>query len=179
MNENWKEVKGFEGFYEVSETGIVRTLERYSNRKSKLGNPSPLVIKSKIKLANLSKTGYLTIALVKKNKTYTTYLHRIIAEAFVEGKKDEKYVVNHINGIKTDNRIENLEWVTSSQNNIHALDKKLRRTRNDVDEAFVKSVMELRKKNLTNKNIAELLKSSASRIQGITSERTYKRIRKS
>ncbi|MDF2931245.1 MAG: prophage LambdaSa2, endonuclease family protein [Chryseobacterium sp.] len=179
MNENWKEVKGFEGFYEVSETGIVRTVERVSNRKSKLGNPSSIVIKSKVKLANLSKVGYLTIALVKENKTYTTYLHRIIAEAFVDRKKDEKYVVNHINGIKTDNRIENLEWVTSSQNNIHALDKNLRRTRKDVDEAFVNSVMELKNKNLTNKNIAELLNSTENRVQGITSERTYKRIRKS
>jgi hypothetical protein len=51
--------------------------------------------------------------VVKENKTITTY-HRIIAEAFVERFLETDIVVNHINGIKNDNRIENLEWVTSS-----------------------------------------------------------------
>ncbi len=175
MKEIWKDVKNYEGLYELSNFGKVRTVERIVLRKSKLGKLTNFKINSKIKIANLSKGGYLTIAIVKENKTITTYLHRIIAEVFVEKEKPNYNVVNHINGIKTDNRIENLEWTSSSQNNIHALDNFLRETRKNISIEFIEKVKELRNNGFKNYEIANQLNSTTSIIQGITSGRTYKR----
>ena len=173
----WKDVKGFEGLYEVSNTGEVRTVERTILRKSKLGKLSEYLIKSSIKKPYKNKSGYVTIAIVKDNKTITTYLHRIIAEAFVERILETDIVVNHINGIKNDNRIENLEWVTSSTNNVHALDTGLRSTRKSMTPEFIESVLELRNQGLLISEIATKLSTTNAIIQGITSGNTYKRIR--
>ena len=176
QNEVWKPVKGFEGFYEVSNLGQVKTVERTILRKTALGKFSEYVVKEAIKKPYQNKIGYVTIAIVKENKTITTYLHRIIAEAFVERVSELDNVVNHINGIKNDNRIENLEWVTSSINNIHALDTGLRNTRGSMSLEFVNSVLELRKKGLINSEIANQLKTTEAIVQGITSGKTYKRL---
>lgn len=176
MKEIWKQINGYEGMYEVSNFGKVRTIQRTILRKTKLGNLRPFIIKSKIKTANFSKNGYMTIALVKENKTYTTYLHRIIADAFVTGKTSDNNVVNHINGNKTDNRVENLEWVSSSENNLHALDNFLKSTRKGVTSEFINEVVKHKSIGLSNSNIAKLMNSTKSIIQGITSGRTYKRL---
>lgn len=64
----WKDVKGFEGLYEVSNTGEVRTVERTILRKSKLGKLSEYLIKSLIKKPYKNKSGYVTIAIAKENK---------------------------------------------------------------------------------------------------------------
>jgi hypothetical protein len=70
--------------------------------------------------------GYMQVVLCKdlKYKNYT--IHRLVAEAYVDNVNNYK-MVNHINGIKTDNRIENLEWVTASQNIQHAFDTGLKK----------------------------------------------------
>lgn len=126
-NQIWKPVNGFEGLYEVSSDGQVRTVSRIASQKN--GGLYP--VKSKIKVARRTKSGYMQVALVRNNITHNTYLHRIIGEAFIL-KPEGCDVINHINGIKNDNRIENLEWVTSSQNNLHALENKLRKPKNAV-----------------------------------------------
>jgi hypothetical protein len=69
--------------------------------------------------ANINSSGYLKVGLYNKNGIKYFNIHRLIAENFIENKF-QKPQVNHINGIKTDNRIENLEWVTASQNSKHA-----------------------------------------------------------
>lgn len=175
-NEIWKPVKGFEGLYEVSNLGEVKTVERTILRKSALGKFSEYLVKSAIKKPYQNKSGYVTIAIIKENKTITTYLHRIIAEAFVERISETDIVVNHINGIKNDNRIENLEWVTSSTNNVHALDTGLRSTRKSMTKEFINSVLELREQGLVHSEIATKLKTTIAIVQGITSGNTYKRI---
>jgi hypothetical protein len=98
--ENWKDILGYEMLYEVSSNGNIR------NKKT-----------SKI-LSNKSNS-YVTVSLFKNKICKRFTAHRIVAEAFIKNPLNKKEV-NHINGIKNDNRIENLEWCTSSENINHS-----------------------------------------------------------
>ena len=99
----WKPVKGFEDKYRVSRTGEVFSLER------------KVVLNTRINEIN----GYPYVMLCSRSKKVRHYIHRLVAEAYIE-KKDPKFIVNHLNGIKTDNRVENLEWCSYGDNNRHA-----------------------------------------------------------
>lgn len=73
----------------------------------------------KFKKVRIDRAGYNTIRMCKHGKTKTYFVHRLLAEAFIPNPLNKPFV-NHINGVKTDNRIENLEWVSHSENIIHA-----------------------------------------------------------
>ena len=107
MIEIWKPVKEFEGLYEVSNLGQVRSLNYKRTKGTKI-----------LKLV-IDKDGYLRVNLYKNGKQYNKKVHRLVTAAFIpnpEGKTE----VNHIDGNKTNNRVENLEWVTHSENIQHA-----------------------------------------------------------
>ena len=101
MQEVWKPIKGFEGLYEVSNLGNVR------NTNGRLRKPF------------LIHQGYLMIDLFHNYKRTHARVNRLVAEAFIPNP-DKKTEVNHKNGSKTDNRAENLEWTSKSENMIHA-----------------------------------------------------------
>ena len=115
MEEIWKDIKGFEGRYQVSNMGRVRSLDRWSKDKH------PHFIKGKILKPILnkkehSKLGYYHVSLSDGNRNYTHYeVHRLVALHFVPGYK-KGLVVNHINENSLDNRAENLEWCTYQYN---------------------------------------------------------------
>ena len=112
MEEIWKDIKGFEGIYQVSNIGRVKNLER----KVKCKNNSYRVIKEKILKPNKSKhTGYYMVTLSKNGKQNTYSVHRLVATAFLDNPEN-KPCVDHINTIRTDNRIENLRWVSYEEN---------------------------------------------------------------
>jgi len=117
--ENWKPVKDYEGFYEVSDLGRVRSVSRMIN--SGIKHNSETLKKGKVLKNNLKRNGYLTCDLSKNNVVKTKTIHRLIADAFLE-KVEGKNYVNHKNAIKTDNRAKNLEWVTCKENARHAID---------------------------------------------------------
>ena len=73
--------------------------------------------------------GYLTVVLQVATKTKSMTVHRLVAEAWLESPTEGRSQINHRNGIKTDNRAENLEWCTSAENNRHALATGLRTNR--------------------------------------------------
>mgnify|MGYP003779588419 CR=1 FL=1 len=120
--EIWKEVYGFEGLYVISNLFRIKKLKvtvKYTD--GRIFNYPERIVEF-----NLSGTGYKRACLTKNKKTYKRDVHRIFAVAFIPNPLNLPEV-NHKNGIKTDNRIENLEWVTCAENLKHALDTGLRR----------------------------------------------------
>lgn len=109
--EIWKDIKGFEGRYQVSNMGRVRSLDRWTL------NDRPYFLKGMMLKLSLNKgKGYLRVSLSEGHRNYKHYeVHRLVALHFVPGYK-EGLVVNHKNEIKTDNRAENLEWCTYQYN---------------------------------------------------------------
>lgn len=119
MKEIWKDIAGYEGLYQVSNLGRVKSLGRYKGNHS-----NDQYIRERMKVLHDrvdtgKRTGDLVTVLYKNNKGKNFYVHRLVAEAFVSNP-ESKQTVNHINGDKHDNRAENLEWNTYRENNIHA-----------------------------------------------------------
>lgn len=110
----WKDIKNFEGYYEVNTKGEIRSIERKVNYR----NNKQRVIKSKIKKQTLNSKGYLKVSLWKDNKSKTMEVQRIVAETFIENTMN-KSQVNHIDGDKTNNKVENLEWCSPKENSLH------------------------------------------------------------
>ena len=113
--EIWKDIKGYEGKYEISNFGRVKS-------HVKIGTPTYY------KTPILSTPGYYTVCLSKDGKvSYSVGIHRLVAEAFVENTDKTKTEVNHKDGDKLNNYYENLEWVTRKENNEHAIKSGLRK----------------------------------------------------
>ena len=113
----WKSIPGYEGLYEVSSTGLIRCLGRtYINTIH--SKPMEMYRKPVFVQQFFDKDGYLRVTLSKDRKRFQTMAHRIVAMAFIENPENKEQV-NHINGIKHDNRVCNLEWVTRSENEFH------------------------------------------------------------
>jgi hypothetical protein len=112
MTETWKDIKGFEGKYQVSNLGRVKSLNYNNTNEERV-----------LKLSN-DKDGYEIVCLCDKKKVVKK-VHRLVAEAFLPNT-DNLNIINHLNGIKTDNKIGNHEWCTSRENNRHAIETGLR-----------------------------------------------------
>ena len=108
--EVWRDVKGYEGLYQVSNMGRVKSL----GRKDRFGR----VIKERILEPAVTHNGYMRVGLHVDGKRKMLRVHRLVCEAFHENP-DNKSEVNHVNEDKTDNRACNLEWSTRTENCNH------------------------------------------------------------
>lgn len=107
MVEEYKNIPGYEGIYQISNYGNVKSLGNNKSRKEKL-----LKLQSKT-------NGYLFVTLYKNGKHNSYLVHRLVAQVFIPNPGN-KPQVNHINGIKTDNNVKNLEWNTNTENVQHS-----------------------------------------------------------
>ena len=102
----WKDIKGYEGLYQVSDKGEIRRI--YKGGRTKL-------------LKLWQSANYYTVCLSDHCRKKTHAIHRLVAETFLE-KPEYAEEVNHKDGNKLNNNVENLEWVTQRENNIHSID---------------------------------------------------------
>ena len=113
--ENWKDIKGFEGLYQVNFWGEVKSVER----TYQVGFGKKRVVKvGGLRVIKVSRYGYKIVQLFKNGKPFTRSIHRLVAEAFIENPMNYR-VVNHIDGNKLNNSIDNLEWCSDKQNTLH------------------------------------------------------------
>lgn len=99
MKEIWRDIPGYEGLYQASNMGNIKSLFRY---------------KKQLK-AHTQPTGYKSVTLYKNHKKYFKLVHRLIAQTFIPNP-DNKPAVNHLDENKANNKVSNLEWVTNKEN---------------------------------------------------------------
>lgn len=174
--EVWKDIEGFEGIYQISNLGRVKVLDRevphwrggVSIRKSRIINPYK------------TNAGYMIVSLTKECKESRFLVHRLVAKSFLSNR-NKKAQVNHINGIKTDNSVGNLEWCSRSENIRHADKNNLRvlkGEKNSGSKLTEKQVLEIRAigKSKTLTEIAEMYNVGYKCISKILNRKRWKHI---
>lgn len=122
MKEIWKDIPGYEGLYQVSDFGRIKSLIH------------------NIILKPIQVHGYSKVGLYKDKKSIQLFIHRIVALTFLINKEN-KSQVNHKDGIKTNNNLTNLEWTTPLENNLHAFKIGLKKARDLKGEANTRSIL--------------------------------------
>lgn len=143
MEEVWKDVKGYEGLYEVSNLGRIKSSQRS-------GTPGG------IRKLNKNKYGYVYVMLNKSNKKKNHTVHRLVGLAFIP-LVDGKELINHIDGNKSNNNLKNLEWVNHSENRKHAYANNLQKVNLDKahEAAWENQKRKVKQFSLDGKIVAE------------------------
>lgn len=148
-NEVWKDIRGYEKYYQISNLGRVRSLDRIIKDEK---NNRTFNIKGKIITPTDNGNGYLIIGLRKNGKRKNKYIHRLVAEAFLD-KCDGQEYINHIDFNKKNNNISNLEWCTQKENINYSIKKGRyisgkKETINKINKKLIKKEQELESKIL-------------------------------
>ena len=170
------DIKDFEGVYQVSNTGKVKSLERIV--ASRCGNRT---VKERILGIN-TKNDYVKVILSNKEKRRAASVHKLVAETFIPNIEN-KPMINHKNGIKHDNRVENLEWCTQSENVYHANRIGLSNHARGENVAFSKLeeedvllIIKLINRGCLEHKIADLFGIKQSAVNSIKLNKTWKHV---
>ena len=181
MEEIWKDIKSYEGRYQISNFGRVKSLPRIAYRST-----SSFKVSEKILKSGLDKLGYERIRLGSKahNDKSTYKVHRLVAIAFVDNA-DSKAEVNHRDSIKTNNRADNLEWSSRKENMQHAaknnLMKRLAGEDNPnakLNKKIVLEMFKLKADGIKNKEIAKTFNVGYSQTSRILSKEAWTHVHK-
>ena len=155
-HEVWKDIKEYEGLYQISNKGNIK------NKNKELKQDE-------------NKKGYMCITLHKKGKKKKKGIHRIVAETFIQNNESKKQV-NHIDGNKKNNSIENLEWVTPKENIRHAEKNKLRNSilKNPNSKLSLKDIQEIRNSDKSTKELMIVYNVSKTTINDIKTFRSWR-----
>lgn len=175
QKEIWKDIPDYEGYYQVSNLGRVKGVERFVKQGLAIRH-----VKERFLKVYRGWQGYSCVTLCKDKKSKPVPLHRLIAEAFIPNP-DNKPEIDHINTIRTDFRLENLRWVTHSENMRNPITKKLvdvnARSKDAIRKGVKSKILRKRKTapkrvyqfNLKGEFIAEYESArEASRVTGVT-----------
>lgn len=131
----WKAIEGYEGYYEVSDTGLVRSLDREIFARNGVTYHRRGNLMKQTKGRGRNGDGYLVVNLRKQNTTRVVCVHTLVAKAFLPNPGNLP-TVNHKDGNKENNFASNLEWATYGENNAHALQTGLRKPRGNLVEQY-------------------------------------------
>lgn len=175
----WRTVVGYEGLYEVSSAGDVVALPKKTHKR-------------RIKLTKgISWDGYYQVGLWKNGKSKTTKVHKIVAKTFIDNPF-QKPCINHIDGDKLNNSVENLEWCTNSENDKHAFRLGLRKSPllgvchqgekhnqaklTELDVLYIRSHYKVINRRANTEELAKMFGVSHSCIHSIVERRTWTHI---
>ena len=137
MKEIWKDIKGYEGIYQVSNMGKVKSLKRTINNSTTYGGKA--TIKERILKPKKDKDGYEAVGLNKDGKRKDFRVHRLVADAFIPNPNNYP-IVNHKDEVKDNNVVSNLEWCTVRYNNTYGTTCERRVASNMYGKKFCKKI---------------------------------------
>ena len=169
----WKDIPGYENYYQVSTNGLVRSVDRYVKNKTggnsfKIGRPMKMF---------MTEFGYFRVRLCKYGIIKNYHVHKLVAITFIENINN-KPIINHIDCNKKNNNVENLEWCTVKENNEHALKNNLILSGINcpnvkVDKRKSEHVTSLRNMGFSVKNIIEITGVTRTNVYRIINNKHY------
>jgi len=175
MIEQWRDVVGYEGYYQISNLGHVKRIHAITC--AKVGH---------ILKPDIAHNGYLRVTLCKFNKPKKFPIHHLVLIAFVGPQPSPVHQCNHANGDRADNRLENLSWVTPSENQQHSFKVLGRRSsgpkgeRCALSKLTTKQVIEIRRLHASGKltalELASMFHVARRTIYGIVNRKRWKHI---
>ena len=161
--EVWKQIEGYPG-YEISNFGRVKSSLYYNGTNER-------ILKQRIS------KGYCRVLLIKDKGRYSKQVHRLVGLAFI-GNPENKPQINHKDGVKTNNHVDNLEWATAKENRLHAAKNGLtaKGERNANSKLTEEDIIKIRSMEESQRNIAAMFGVSHTLIRNIRRLKTWKHV---
>ena len=173
----WRDIKGFEGMYQVSNTGLIRSLDRSILKSNGVTQRRVGHIMIQVK----NPKGYYIIGLSKNHKRLASTVHKIVASTFL--KKGSHTQVNHKDGNKLNNMVSNLEWTNGSGNIKHAYDNGLmakptgsKHPLAQIDEEVATTIKSMLNSDINSVDICKLMSISRHIVRDIKRNKTWRHV---